>query len=156
MSIRGRGFGRAGITALLALAADQSSKALVRSSIEPGEVVSLPAGIDLVRVANEGIAFGLLSDAPGALIVLGAAAFTVVLGLFLAQSELPGAWLPVGLVAGGALGNLVDRISRGAVTDFIDLSWWPTFNVADVLITAGVVVLIVLIVHDERRDAGEG
>ena len=51
-------------------------------------------------------------------------------------------WLPTGLLIGGAAGNLIDRIREGAVTDFVDVSWWPAFNVADVAITFGVVTLL--------------
>jgi signal peptidase II len=62
-------------------------------------------------------------------------------------------WLPAGLLVGGALGNLADRVREGAVTDFVDLPLWPTFNLADVAIVAGVVLLLLTA---ERGGAGQG
>ena len=100
------------------------------------------AGIDIVRVTNRGIAFGLLDDAGSLVLVIAAVAFAALLGVFLASAERPGLWLPIGLLAGGALGNLIDRIREGAVTDFIDPPRWPAFNLADVEITIGVVLLV--------------
>jgi signal peptidase II len=65
-------------------------------------------------------------------------------------------WVATGLLAGGALGNLVDRIQAGAVTDFVDLSPWPPFNLADVAITLGVVLLVFLYVRDGEREPAGG
>jgi signal peptidase II len=147
--------GRAAIVALIALALDQITKAVVRAEISPGERIDLFAGIDLVRVGNEGIAFGLFDGAGVALLVLVAGAFTLLLGHFLISSGRDGLWLPVGLLAGGALGNLIDRVARGAVTDFIDPPNWPAFNVADIEITLGVALLLLLVLRDppDREEA---
>ena len=139
---RGPGYGRAALVALVALALDQLTKALVRGDFEPGERVDFLPGIDLVRVANRGIAFGLLDDAGSLVLVLAAVAFAGLLGVFLAASDRRGLWLPIGLLAGGAVGNLIDRVHEGAVTDFVDIGPWPAFNLADVEITLGVVILI--------------
>lgn len=139
---RGPGYGRAALVALVALALDQLTKALVRGGIEPGGRVDLLPGVDLVRVANRGIAFGLLDDAGSLVLVLAAVAFAGLLAVFLAASDRRGLWLPIGLLAGGAVGNLIDRVHEGAVTDFIDIGPWPAFNLADVEITLGVVILI--------------
>ena len=62
-----------------------------------------------------------------------------------------GLWLPIGLLAGGAIGNLIDRIRDGAVTDFIDPPRWPAFNVADIAITLGVVLVIYLLRAERQR-----
>ena len=140
--IRNPGYGRAAIVAIVALALDQLTKALVRGGLEPGERVDLIAGVDLVRVSNRGIAFGLLDDAGSLVLVLAAVAFAALLGVFLAASDRRGLWLPIGLLAGGAVGNLIDRIHEGAVTDFVDIGPWPSFNLADVEITLGVVILV--------------
>lgn len=143
--------------ALLALALDQITKAIVRSELSSGEEIELLLGVDLVRVKNDGIAFGLLGGAGPAIIVLAGAAFVVLLAFFLQKGELETLWLPIGLIAGGALGNLTDRILDGAVTDFIDPPRWPAFNVADIEITLGVVILVGLYVrdavHEERAAA---
>lgn len=138
------GLGRAAVVAGVAVALDQVSKAIVRGQVQPGESINLIAGIDIVRVSNEGIAFGLLDDAGSAVLVIAAVAFAVLLGLFLVSAERPGLWLPIGLLAGGAIGNLIDRIREGAVTDFIDPPRWPAFNLADVEITTGVVILVAI------------
>lgn len=164
MSVRRQAFGRALLVATVVLALDQATKALLRSRLDPGERVDFVAGIDLVRVSNEGIAFGLLDDAGVLVLVLATAAFAVLLTYFLAHSERRGIWLPIGLLAGGALGNLLDRIRAGAVTDFIDPPRWPAFNLADVAITAGVALLFVVLlvgedeeeVQREREDSAAG
>ncbi len=142
MRAPGVGLGRAVAVAALAVALDQITKALVRGDVAPGERIDLVAGVEIVRVANRGIAFGLLDDFGAAVLVIAAVAFAILLGLFLISAERPGLWLPVGLLAGGAVGNLIDRIREGAVTDFIDPPRWPAFNLADVEITIGVIVLV--------------
>jgi len=146
------GLGKAGIVALIAIAVDQVSKAIVRGEVQPGESVNLFAGIDIVHVSNEGIAFGMLDDAGVLVLVIAAVAFAVLLGLFLVSAERPGLWLPIGLLAGGAVGNLIDRIREGAVTDFIDLPNWPAFNVADIEITVGVLVLVGIYLFGEEPE----
>lgn len=146
------GLGRAAIVALIAVALDQVTKAIARNQIAPGESVEWILGIDFVRVSNEGIAFGMLDSAGTLVIVIAAAAFAVLLGLFLVSAERPGLWLPIGLLAGGAVGNLIDRIREGAVTDFIDPPNWPTFNVADIEITVGVVILVTMFLFGSEEE----
>ena len=129
-----------------ALALDQVTKALVLASLE-GNVVELLPISDLVLVRNDGVSFGMLSGVvpPWAL----AALTLLIVGMLLAwlwrsQSRLVGAAL--GLIVGGALGNAVDRVRHGAVTDFLDFHagpyHWPAFNFADVAIFCGVAVLL--------------
>jgi signal peptidase II len=80
----------------------------------------------------------------------------VLVAFVLRHSARPLVWLPVGLLLGGAAGNLIDRAREGAVTDFIDLPLWPAFNVADVAITFGVLLLLwVLEGPSRRREASE-
>lgn len=136
------GLGRASAIALAAAALDQASKAAIRGEVDPGERIDLLGGIEIVRVANRGIAFGLLNDFGAGVLVIATLAFAALLALFLVSAERPGLWLPIGLLAGGASGNLIDRIREGAVTDFIDPPRWPAFNLADVEITVGVVILV--------------
>jgi signal peptidase II len=138
----GPGFGRAAAVALLVIAADQLSKVVVRAQVVPGEVVDLFGGVQIVRVANRGIAFGLLDGAGAWVLVVASLAFAALLLYFLAGAERPGLWLPIGLLAGGAVGNLIDRARDGFVTDFIDPPGWPAFNLADVAITFGVILLL--------------
>ncbi len=148
MTVNGKGLGRAGLVALAALGLDQLSKAVVRSELSPGEQIDFILGIDWVRVGNDGIAFGLFDNAGAGVLVAAAASFTLLLGYFLLSSDRAGLWLPIGLLAGGALGNLIDRIAHGAVTDFIDLPRWPAFNVADIEITVGVILMTLLYLRD--------
>lgn len=138
------------------LALDQVTKAAVRESIERGGEVDVVLGIELVNVRNRGIAFGLLSDGGVLLVVVTLATLAVLIGWFATNPSREGLWLAIGLLTGGAIGNLVDRLREGEVTDFLDLPHWPAFNVADIAITAGVVVLIlVALVGDRPEQAAE-
>jgi signal peptidase II len=123
------------------VALDQASKAAVIDSMVPGERVVLALGFELARVSNSGIAFGFLDEGGALVLVVTFAALALILGWFAFDTTRPGLWLGVGLLTGGALGNLVDRIREGAVTDFIDPPLWPAFNLADISITVGVVVI---------------
>ncbi len=132
--------------ALAVAGADQLTKALAVWLIPPGGVSLVPGYVDLVLVANPGAAFGLLAGLNGARWVLAAAAaVAVVLGLWLAATHKAGVGGALGLIVGGAAGNLIDRLRLGHVVDFVDLHWgelhWPAFNLADAAITVGAVWL---------------
>ena len=133
------------ITCGLVVAADQGAKALVRSHIGRGEQVEVLPFLELANTRNRGIAFGLAGDVSPVLIAV-TLALLVGLLVFLAARAKEGAaiWLPAGLLIGGALGNLADRVRDGAVTDFVDLPLWATFNLADVAIVAGVLLLVLV------------
>lgn len=134
-------WGRAALVVAAVVTLDQAVKALVVDSVSTGEKRDLFLGIDLVHVRNSGIAFGLL-EGGGAIVVLVAAALSLLVAYFATHTNRPLLWLATGLLVGGALGNLLDRARDGAVTDFIDPPLWPAFNVADMAITAGVIVLL--------------
>lgn len=138
------------VVCALVVLADQAAKAAVIASVARGEVVSLPLGFQIARVANHGVAFGFLGGGGAAVVAVTIAALAFVIGWFAVDPLRPGLWLAVGLIAGGALGNLADRVRAGAVTDFIDPPLWPAFNVADVAITAGAIVLVVIALRPER------
>ncbi len=125
------------------VAVDQISKQLVVSNIERGTTVELLPFLELANTRNTGVAFGLASGISPGLI---GAALVLLLGLlaYLSSRSRGGwaIWLPAGLLLGGALGNLADRVREGAVIDFVDLPLWATFNLADVAIVAGVILLI--------------
>ena len=148
---RAGGSARAAAVAALVLGADQLSKAVIRANIERGEFVELAAGLGLVNVRNSGIAFGLFSGAGPWLAVIVGVAMLVLVATFAMHADIPLAWLPGGLLLGGALGNLVDRVREGAVTDFIDLPSWPAFNLADSAITVGVLALLYVMEGPPRR-----
>ncbi len=148
---RAGGSARAAAVAALVVAADQLTKAAIRASIERGEVVELFAGLGLVNVRNRGVAFGLFSGAGPWLALIVGVALLVLVATFVVHADVPLAWLPGGLLLGGALGNLVDRVREGAVTDFIDLPSWPAFNLADSSITVGVLALLYVMEGPPRR-----
>jgi signal peptidase II len=126
------------------VAIDQGTKALATSLVERGDRVEVLPFLAFENVRNKGVAFGLGGDISPALIGV---TILVLVGLlaFVAGRSSTGwlAWLPAALVIGGALGNLADRVREGAVIDFIDLPLWPTFNLADVAIVAGVLLLLI-------------
>jgi signal peptidase II len=129
-------------TAAGTIAADQATKALVRSGIAPGDSVDVVGFLKLVNVRNSGIAFGLFSQGGALLAVVAAVVLAGLLAFFLANLDRRLVWLPTGLLIAGALGNLIDRAREGAVTDFVDLPLWPAFNVADTAITLGMISLL--------------
>jgi signal peptidase II len=145
--------GRAALLAAVTVAADQAVKALVRATIERGEEIDLILGTRLVNVRNRGIAFGLFSGGGALLVIFAVGALGALLIFFARHRERPLVWLPTGLLIGGATGNLIDRTSEGAVTDFVDLPLWPAFNLADVAITFGVLSLL-YVLEGPPRHAG--
>lgn len=129
------------------LLVDQLTKSLALAAIdEPVEIIGDFLRLRIVR--NPGAAFGRLTGVGGWL-ALGAVVITVVLILAIRRADSRGEAWALGLILGGALGNLVDRLFRGSgfadgeVVDFIDFSFWPTFNVADAAITIGVLLALV-------------
>jgi signal peptidase II len=142
---------RAALVAAAVVAVDQGVKALVRTTIDPGEEVSLFLGIRFVNVRNDGIAFGLFSGGGVVLVIFAVAALVALLTFFFRHRDRPLVWLPTGLLIGGAAGNLIDRVREGAVTDFIDFPAWPAFNVADMAITFGVLTLLYVLEGPPRR-----
>ena len=141
----------AALTAVFVVAGDQATKLLVRSEIARGDERDLILGARLVHVRNDGVAFGQFG---GNGLLVGLVVTAALLGLlayFVLHRDTPLIWLPTGLLLGGAIGNLIDRIAAGAVTDFIKLPHWPAFNVADIAVTCGVVALLVVVELDARR-----
>jgi signal peptidase II len=135
------------VVCAIVVALDQAAKGAIVETLAKGERADLVLGFKLAHVTNSGIAFGMLDDAgEGLVLAITLGTLALVFAWFAADPGRPGLWLGlwlgVGLLAGGALGNLVDRIRLDAVTDFIDPPAWPAFNLADVAITAGVAVLV--------------
>jgi signal peptidase II len=134
--------GRAALVAVLVIAADQVTKAIVRSEIKPGERVDVVLGIDLIHTENTGVAFSMLSGGGPLVVIVAVLALGALVAFFVTHVHRPLVWLPTGLLIGGAAGNLIDRIRLGAVTDFIKFPHWPAFNVADIAVTFGVITLL--------------
>jgi Lipoprotein signal peptidase len=136
------------------VAVDQGSKAAIQSALVPGERVSVFPGLHLTDIHNRGIAFGLAGGGGALLIVLTLAALGLILVLFARNATRPGLWVPVGLLAGGAFGNLADRVRIDSVTDWIDFPLWPAFNIADVMIILGVAGLAFVFMEEpSEREA---
>jgi signal peptidase II len=136
---------RAVLVAGVVIALDQITKALIRSSIALRATRHLLLGVTLDHTTNSGVAFSLLSGSAVTVTVLALIVLVVLICYFARHSSQTLLWLPTGMIAGGALGNLIDRLRIGAVTDFIKFPDWPAFNVADTAITLGVVALVLLI-----------
>jgi signal peptidase II len=144
LSPAARGWVRALALAALVVVLDQVTKVIVAHALGPGERVDLVLGFELVDVRNTGIAFGLLADGQTLVIVVTAAALALILGYFALNPSRPGLWIAVGILIGGAVGNLVDRLRADEVIDFIDPPLWPAFNVADIAIVAGIAVIVLI------------
>jgi len=138
---RGRAWRLAGVLCGLVVVLDQAAKAVVEANLVPGEQVDVFGPLSLTLAHNRGVAFGLASDGGVVLVALTMVALLFVAALFAHDPTRPGMWIAVGLLAGGALGNLADRVRMGEVTDYVDFLSWPPFNLADVSITLGVAVL---------------
>jgi signal peptidase II len=141
----------AGALAVFVLVVDQVVKAIIEHNIVLGEQVDVLGPLKLTLSHNEGVAFGLASGSGIGLIVVTLVALGVVLWLFSREPARPWMWVATGLLAGGAIGNLIDRLRHGHVTDFIELPHWPPFNLADCGITCGVVILLVIYVREAER-----
>jgi signal peptidase II len=144
-NVRAAGFARIAGVAAAVLAVDQLTKHFVRSGIEPGDSHKLLPGVQLVHVRNTGVAFSLFSGGGTLVLVFTFVALAVLVAYFTLRPTRPWLWLPTGLLIGGAIGNLIDRLAHGAVTDFIKLPLWPAFNVADMAITFGVLSLLIVL-----------
>ena len=144
-----------GLVAVAAIAADQATKQLVGRQLELGDETANLGPFSIHHVQNSGIAFGLFASATPIVTALTAAAVGWML-FFFARSGARHPVLPValGLLIGGSASNLIDRVRLGHVTDFIDVRYWPAFNLADSFIVAGVVILLVALLAADRRKPG--
>ena len=146
-----RPVGLALATAGVVAALDQLTKAIAKNEIAPMEHVDVFPGLQLSNVRNTGVAFGALEGAGLIVAVLIGVSLSLLIAYFLVNRAMPLLWLPVGMLVGGAAGNLIDRAREGAVVDFIDPVRWPAFNLADSCIVVGVVVLLWVAERGARR-----
>jgi signal peptidase II len=140
-----------GAVAVAAIAADQLTKHIVASELALDDEVKLVGPLSIHHVQNSGIAFGLFSSATAVVTVVTGIAVVWML-VFFARSGSRHPVLPaaLGLLIGGSVSNLVDRVRLHHVTDFIDLRWWPAFNLADSFIVVGVAILLAALVAADR------
>jgi signal peptidase II len=143
---------RAALVIVIVIVLDQLTTHAVERSIVPGEEKKFLPGIELVNTRNHGVAFGFLPGNHVAVTILISLALLALLVYFALHARQRLMWLPTGMLIGGALGNILDRVRHGSVTDFIKLPLgWPPFNLADTSITVGIVILFLLV--DRARHA---
>jgi signal peptidase II len=148
---RGAAWLRALLVGIVVIVADQLSKQAIRHSIVPGEEHRFLPGVQLVNTRNPGVAFGFLPGSHIGVTILIGLALIALLVYFALHSSQRLMWLPTGMLVGGALGNIIDRVREGSVTDFVKLPLgWPPFNLADASITVGIVILF-LVIDSSRR-----
>ncbi|MCW2999602.1 MAG: lspA [Solirubrobacterales bacterium] len=153
-SARARTWSRAGLLLAFVVLVDQCSKALVKDRVSVGHEDSFLPGVSLVHTKNRGVAFSALQDQTAVVVLVIALAMLALLAYVWRNADKPGIWVPTGLLTGGALGNIIDRVRDGAVTDFIKLPAWPAFNVADMAITFGVLALLYVMERTPPEDHG--
>jgi len=139
------------LVAIAAVLADQITKHVVSTTLALDEQLHVVGPLSIHHVQNSGIAFGLFASATSAVTVVTAGAVAWMLWFF-ARSGARHPVLPaaLGLLIGGSLSNLVDRIRLGHVTDFIDFKYWPAFNLADTFIVVGVAMLLAALFAADR------
>jgi signal peptidase II len=146
---------KAALLAAAVIVVDRITKHIVRGHIgfQQSRTV-IPGVLRLVHYRNTGVAFDFLSGAGPVVIIVEGLALLALLFYFARHPTRRGLWIPTGLLVGGALGNLLDRLIDGSVTDFIKFPDWPAFNVADISITVGVITLLIVLelsARSERR-----
>ena len=142
---------RAALVAGIVLVLDQVTKHTIATGIAAGQEKKFLPGVNLVHVRNTGVAFSIFSSGGTLVLVFTLAALALLIVYFALHPERPWLWIPTGMLVGGAVGNLIDRIANGAVTDFIKLPHWPAFNVADMSITFGVLALLWVLEGPRQR-----
>lgn len=139
---------------IVVVAADRLTKSAVAGSIVPGQERAVLPGLQFVHTSNRGVAFGFFTGQYAVVVAVIGASLLALLLYFARHSDRRLAWLPTGLLVGGALGNVIDRLQGGSVTDWIQLPLgWPPFNLADMSITFGVLALAWVV--EGRRDGGD-
>jgi signal peptidase II len=129
--------------ALLVIVLDQITKIVVRNTIEIGRVIHIFPGISLTHVSNTGASFGAFGGNNFLLIIITIAIITGIVAYVIKSKEDEWTKKILILIAAGACGNVIDRIMVGHVTDFLTLPYWPSFNIADSVISLSVIVLII-------------
>ncbi len=132
------------LIALLVLAADQATKYLIKGSLSPEEVIPVLPFFDIVYVENTGSAFGMFKSLGNIFFVSVSVIAMAAVSFFMVKGKEDG--LGLSLVLGGAAGNMLDRLFRGYVVDFLDIhaggAHWPAFNVADSALCIGVILIL--------------
>jgi signal peptidase II len=148
-------FARVGVLVAVVLVLDQLTKRAVIADIPVGTSQKFLPAINFVHIHNSGVAFGFFAGGGALVLVLTLSALSALVIYFLLRPTRPWLWLPTGLLVGGAVGNLIDRLAHGYVTDFIKLPAWPAFNLSDMAITFGVLSLLYVLEGAPSKGARE-
>ena len=147
----------------LVVACDRLTKQFAVDRLDLGEVYTVVPGFNLTLVLNQGAAFGFLADSGGwqrwVFVIVGIVISTLIMTTLLRKSPASGfSRLGLTFILGGAVGNIIDRVSQGYVIDFVDLHWqawhWPAFNVADAAICIGALVVLLDVFRSMRTTPG--
>lgn len=141
------------LTTLLVLAIDQLSKLWVVNNFTPGESRALLGQVlSLTYVQNQGAAFGILPGRSWLFFICALLVILILVVLNSSQRQPAGMQVIFGLIMAGAMGNLLDRLRLNYVVDFFDLGWWPVFNIADMAIVCGGILLVLKLLWDEKGE----
>lgn len=143
------------VTVLLSVAADQLTKLAAVRLLKPGSVTALPGVLDFTYVENRGAAFGILADHRWVFLVLSAAAIAAIFAyIIISKPRSRLLLISLGLIAGGGIGNMIDRVRLGYVVDFIDVTFvkFYVFNIADSCVCVGCALLILWMILSEKAD----
>ncbi|MHB0866767.1 MAG: signal peptidase II [Thermoleophilia bacterium] len=138
---------------LTLLALDQATKFMIRHFLEQGEYRQLLPFLRFDHIENRGMAFGMLGDHGDVIVFVSAMVVLILIVASMAAKDDLRVYWPLALLVAGSSGNLIDRFSRGSVTDFIHFSHWPAFNLADIFIVTGVLLLIRLLLAPSEQPA---
>ncbi len=136
---------RAAVVCAVVIGLDQLTKHTLGTWLGPGQVRHVIPGLTLVYERNTGVAFSFLAGTGALVYLVTAIALVALIAFLLMRPRRRLLWLPTGMLVGGAIGNLIDRVALGSVIDFIKLPHWPAFNIADTCITFGVIILVLVI-----------
>ena len=132
---------------------DQVTKYVVRETIPLYETFTEVGVFSIVHGQNTGSAFGLFAGFTNYLIIASLIGLALILYFFVKQASANlFVRIAVGLIVGGAVGNLIDRVKDGFVVDFISVGWWPAFNVADSAISIGMTVMVLFMIFGNKID----
>lgn len=136
------------------LAADQLTKVVLRHFLDPGDSFQVLPYLRLDHIQNRGIAFGMLGNHGSLIAFISSMVVLILIIAILASIDDSQIFWPLALLVAGSAGNLIDRFVHGSVTDFIHFPYWPAFNLADIFIVIGVLLLIkALIMRPSRKQA---
>ena len=141
------------VLTIVVIICDQLTKYVVRETIPLYETFIEVGIFSIVHGQNTGSAFGLFAGFTNYLIVASLIGLALILYFFVKQASANlFVRIAVGLIVGGAVGNLIDRVKDGFVVDFISVGWWPAFNVADSAISIGMTVMVLFMIFGNKID----